>query len=71
MKQEDIDRLKELRTKGRLTEKEEAEWLFLEKKAENDERVTQFRKNQKESYASKRGRAGNLAWEFYKNVEKS
>jgi len=69
MKQEDIDRLKELRTKDRLTEKEEAEWLFLEKKAENDERVTQFRKNQKEPYASKRSRAVNLAWEFYKNAE--
>lgn len=69
MKQEDLDRLKELRAKKTLTEKEEAQWIYLEKKVENDERIEQFRKNQKESYASKRSRAVNLAWEFYKNAE--
>lgn len=69
MKKEDIDRLKELRAKTTLTEKEEAQWKYLEKKVENDERIAQFRKNQQEGYASKRSRAVNLAWEFYKNVE--
>lgn len=69
MKQEDRDRLIELNAKEKLTEREEAEWLFLQKKVENDERIAKFRINQKEPYASKRSRAGNLAWEFYKNVE--
>lgn len=69
MTQKDIDRLKELRAKDTLTEKEEAQWKYLERKAENDERIEQFRKNQREPYSSKRSRAANLAWEFYKNVE--
>ena len=69
MTQKDMERLKELRLKPTLTEKEEAQWKFLERKAENDERIEQFRKNQREPYSSKRSRAANLAWEFYKNVE--
>lgn len=69
MTQKDMERLKELRLKPTLTEKEEAQWKFLERKAENDERIEQFRKNQREPYSSKRSRAANLAWEFYKNIE--
>lgn len=69
MRQEDIARLNELRAKERLTEKEFAQMEFLERKAENDERIEQFRKNQREPYSSKRSRAVNLAWEFYKNPE--
>lgn len=69
MRQEDIARLNELRAKERLTEKEFAQMEFLERKSENDERIEQFRKNQREPYSSKRSRAVNLAWEFYKNPE--
>lgn len=52
-----------------LTEKEFAQWEFLERKVITDERVAQFRKNQQEPYESKRSRAYNLAWEFFKNPE--
>lgn len=69
MTQKDIDRLKELKSKSQLTDKEVAQYEFLKKKAENDEHIEQFRKNQNEPYESKRSRAVNLAWEFYKNVE--
>ena len=69
MKQNDIERLEELRRKPVLTEKEAAQLDFLEKKVENDERVKQFRKNQQEPYSSKLSRAANLAWEFYKNPQ--
>lgn len=69
MTQKDIDRLKELEAKFQLTDKELAQYKFLKKKAENDEHIEQFRKNQQEPYESKRSRAVNLAWEFYKNVD--
>lgn len=69
MKQSELDRLHELETKGRLTEREFAQYEYLKKKGENDARVDQFRKNQKEPYIYKRSRAVNLAWEFYKNAE--
>lgn len=69
MNQKDIDQLKELESKPQLTDKELAQYEFLKKKAENDEHIEQFRKNQNEPYESKRSRAVNLAWEFYKNVE--
>ena len=69
VKKEDMERLKQLRLTPTLTEKEEAQLEFLERKAKNDERIAQFWKNQQEPYSSKRSRAVNLAWEFYKNVE--
>ena len=63
-------RLVELNTLPRpLTDKEEEELRFLEKQLETAERVAQFRKNQAEPYASKRSRAANLAWEFYRNID--
>lgn len=69
MNQNEVERLKELEAKQQLTDKEFAQYEFLKKKAENDEHIEQFRKNQQEPYVSKRSRAENLAWEFYKNVE--
>lgn len=69
MTPKEMERLKELRAKKTLTDKEEAQWLFLEKKMVNDERIEQFRKNQAEPYSSKVSRAANLAWEFFKNPE--
>lgn len=69
MTQTEIERLQELRQKEQLTEKEFAQWEFLEKKVINDERIEQFRKNQQEPYNSKRSRAVNLAWEFFRAVE--
>lgn len=69
MTQTEIERLQELRQKEQLTEKEFAQWEFLEKKVINDERIEQFRKNQQEPYSSKRSRAVNLAWEFFRAVE--
>ena len=66
MKQEEINQLNELRAKEQLDEKEYAQWRFLENKLVTDERVKQFRKNQGEPYGSKRSRAVNLAWEFYR-----
>lgn len=69
MTEKEQKRLEELRSKDRLDEKELAQWKFLEKKVVTDERVKQFRKNQAEPYASKRSRAINLAWEFYRQVE--
>lgn len=69
MTQTEIERLQELRQKEHLTEKEFAQWEFLEKKVINDERIEQFRKNQQEPYSSKRSRAVNLAWEFFRAVE--
>lgn len=65
----EMERLKELRAKKTLSDKEEAQWIFLEKKAVNDERIEQFRKNQAEPYSSKVSRAANLAWEFFKNPD--
>lgn len=63
-------RLIELETMTRaLTDKEYAQYKFLLKKKESDGRIEQFRKNQKEGYESKRSRAVNLAWEFYKNID--
>ena len=52
-----------------LNEKEETELRFLEKQLEAAERIAQFKKNQAEPYASKRSRAVNLAWEFYRNID--
>ena len=69
MTQTEIERLQELRQKEQLTEKEFAQWEFLEKKVINDERIKQFLKNQQEPYSSKRSRAVNLAWEFFRAVE--
>lgn len=69
MTPKEMERLKELRAKKTLTDKEEAQWQFLEKKAINDERIEQFRRNQAEPYSSKFSRAVNLAWEFYKDPE--
>lgn len=69
MKEQEVELLKELRSKDTLTEKEYAQWKYLEKKVEADERIEQFRKNQQEEYSSKRSRAVNLAWEFYKNID--
>lgn len=69
MTEKEQKRLEELRSKDQLDEKEFAQWKFLEKKVVTDERVKQFRKNQAEPYASKRSRAINLAWEFYRQVE--
>ena len=69
MEQKDLDRLNELRGKDQLDEREYAQWEFLERKLVSDERVQQFRKNQAESYVSKRSRAANLAWEFYKHPD--
>ena len=60
----------ELNTLDRpLTDKEETELRFLEKRMEDAERIAQFKKNQAEPYASKRSRAVNLAWEFYRNID--
>ena len=69
MTQTEIERLQKLRQKEQLTEKEFAQWEFLEKKVINDERIEQFRKNQQEPYSSKRSRAVNLAWEFFRAVD--
>lgn len=69
MTDRDTSRLNELRQKKTLTDKELDQLEYLEKKQENDERMEQFRKNQKEPYDSKRSRAVNLAWEFYKNID--
>jgi len=68
MTKQDYERLKELREKEQLSEKEYAQWKFLEKKLVNDERIEQFHKNQREPYESKRSRAVNLAWEFFRDV---
>lgn len=69
MTQKDMDRLKELNQKVQLDDREYAEWEYLQKKVENDARMEQFRKNQQEDYSSKRSRAVNLAWEFYKDAQ--
>lgn len=68
--EKDKARFIELNTLDRLlTEKEEVELRYLEKKLEANERIAQFRKNQAEPYESKRSRAVNLAWEFYRNID--
>lgn len=69
MKKEDIARLAELEAKFQLTGREFDQYEYLKKKQENDARIEQFRKNQQESYESKLGRAVNLAWEFYKDID--
>lgn len=69
MTQQEMERLKELRSKDKLDDKEFAQWRFLENKVITDERVKQFRKNQAEPYVSKRSRAVNLAWEFYSQLD--
>jgi len=69
MNKKDLERLQELRGKTHLTDKEWRQWEYLEKKLENDARIEQFQKNQREPYSSKYSRAVNLAWEFYKNPE--
>ena len=65
----EVSRLAELGAKDQLTQKEMAQYNFLLRKKENDERVKQFKINQQEPYTSKRSRAVNLAWEFYKNLD--
>ena len=69
MTEKDQARLEELRAKDKLDEREFAQWQFLERKVVTDDRVKQFRKNQSEPYASKRTRAINLAWEFYRQMD--
>ena len=69
MTQQEMERLKELRSKDKLNDKEFAQWRFLENKVITDERVKQFRKNQAEPYVSKRSRSVNLAWEFYRQLD--
>lgn len=69
MKQEEIELLAELEEKEELSEKEFAKYRYLLKKKESEDRAKQFRINQQESYSSKKSRAVNLAWEFFRNVE--
>lgn len=69
MTEKERARLEELRDKDLLDEREFAQWRFLENKVITDERVKQFRINQKAPYGEKVDRAYNLAWEFYKNAE--
>lgn len=68
MNKEDLERLKELEAKEQLDEREFHQYEYLKKKLVSDERVAQFKKNQQEPYSSKRSRAVNLAWEFYKDI---
>ena len=65
----DEEKRKVLAAKETLNEVEFAQYQYLLRKRENDERVMQFRKNQAEPYSSKRSRAVNLAWEFYKHPD--
>lgn len=69
MTQKDMERLEELEAKDQLDEREFAQYEYLKKKVENDARIDQFRKNQQEPYSSKRSRAVNLAWEFFKDYQ--
>lgn len=69
MTESELQRLQELRAKESLNEKEFAQWEFLERKVVTDERVKQFRANQRAPYSEKRSRAVNLAWEFFRQVE--
>lgn len=69
MTEAELARLQELRARDHLGEKEFAQWEFLERKVVADERVQQFRKNQRAPYSEKRYRAVNLAWEFFRQVE--
>lgn len=69
MKSDEIELLEELEAKEQLDEREFAKYRFLQAKQEAEKKAEQFRKNQQEPYSSKRSRAVNLAWEFYRNVE--
>ncbi len=69
MTRADEERLKALADKETLNEVEFAQYQYLQRKRKNDERVLQFRQNQAEPYSSKRSRAVNLAWEFYKHPD--
>lgn len=69
MTKKDFEQLELLRAKDSLDEKEFYQLEYLEKKLINDERIDQFKKNQKEPYESKRSRAVNLAWEFYRDID--
>lgn len=69
MKKTDYEQLCQLLDKEQLTEKEFEQLEFLQKAAEQAERTAVFRENQKQSYESKVSRAGNLAWEFYRNID--
>lgn len=69
MKKEEIERLQVLEAKDQLDEREFAQYEYLKKKVENDARVEQFKRNQQEPYSSKRSRAVNLAWEFFKDPQ--
>lgn len=69
MKKEEIERLQVLEAKDQLDEREFAQYEYLKKKVENDARFEQFKRNQQEPYSSKRSRAVNLAWEFFKDPQ--
>ncbi len=70
MTPKDAERLKYLREKdGLLTDHEFAEYVYLEKRAEQDETIAQFKENQRAPYSEKVSRAANLAWEFYNRTE--
>lgn len=70
MMDQDKRELERLREKPILDDKEFRRFEVLEEMAEAEDRIAQFRKNQKEPYESKLSRAGNLAWEFYLKMEK-
>lgn len=69
MTQKDHDELVRLRAKEQLDEKEFKRFEVLERMEASAERTRVFRENQKAPYASKKSRAGNLAWEFYNAME--
>ena len=69
MTKEDLAQLEELEAKDQLDEVEFARYEYLKKKVVNDARIAQFKKNQQEPYSSKRSRAVNLAWEFFKDSQ--
>lgn len=69
MTEKEMLRYEELKKRDSLNEREFQELQFYQRQAENAERITQFRKNQAEPYESKRSRAANLAWEFYRHMD--
>lgn len=69
MKENELNQLAELESKETLDEREFARYEYLLKKKEQSAMAEQFRANQRQSYESKKSRAENLAWEFYKNPE--
>ena len=69
MTEKDKTRFLELDARPQLSDREFAEYEVLKKLFENTATIDQFRRNQKEAYGSKVGRAANLAWEFYHGVD--